>query len=163
MLLGSVTQFKGSDFNYPGDEIAASVNNYGKGKVLGIYFNAGTAYFKYKTFLLRDYVSEMINTVFNERIAEVSGSKLVHVAVNRLNDKMYVNLINVAGEHTNQTSLGYDEVPVLKNINVSIKTESKPAEIVLQPEGEKLKFKYENGRTKLNLAEIKLHSILEVI
>lgn len=155
--------YKGSDFIYPDETIAASINSYGKGKVAGIYFNAGTAYTEYKTPVIRDFLDETIRELFPDKLVEVTGSHLVHVAVNTLNAKTYVNLINVAGEHTNQGALGYDEVPPLQNITVSIRTQLKPSGILLQPGGTAMEFSYANGRSTLLIPELPLHVVLEVI
>ena len=76
---------------------------------------------------------------------------------------MYVNLVNIAGEHTNQKAIGYDEIPALKDLTVSIKTGQKPAKIVLQPEGREMKVDFQNGISTVLVSELKIHSILEII
>jgi hypothetical protein len=86
----------------------------------------------------------------------------VHLTLNRLNGKTYVNLINVSGEHTNQSAIGYDQVPALENLEVRIRTGSKPADILLQPEGKKLKFSYSDGVATVRVSRLELHSILEI-
>ncbi len=155
--------YKGSDFNYPDTNTASSLNQSGKGKVAGIYFNAGTAYTEYKTPVIRDLLSETLQELTTDRLVNVTGSHLVHVSVNRLNGRLYVNLINVAGEHTNQSALGYDVVPPLKDIAVSIRSTAKPVGIILQPEGRNLPFSYTNGRSTVLVPELPIHSVLEVI
>ncbi len=157
------TFYKGSDFRLKGNMIASSSNSVGKGTVTGVYFNAGSEYLDYKTPLLRDYIGSLIDDLLPDRIVKVSGSHLVHVTVNKLNNKMYVNLVNIAGEHTNQKAIGYDEIPVLKGLKISINTVHKPAKIVLQPEGLELNVDFQDGISKVLVPEIKIHSILEVI
>jgi len=157
------TYYNSSDFRDKGKKIASSVNKVGKGSITGVYFNAGSCYLEYKSPVLRDFIDNRITELFPDQLVKVSGSHLVHVAVNRLNDKMFVNLINVAGEHTNQSAIGYDEIPSLKNLEVRINTAQKPAKIVLQPEGTELSVDYRNGISKVVLPELKIHSILEVI
>jgi hypothetical protein len=76
---------------------------------------------------------------------------------------MYVNLINIAGEHTNQKAIGYDEIPSIKDITVSIKTGQKPTQIILQPGGKKLDVDFQNGVSKVIIPDLMIHSILEVI
>jgi hypothetical protein len=157
------TFYKGSDFRYKGNMIASSVNSIGKGKITGVYFNAGSEYLDYKSPVLRDYISSSINDLFPEQLVKVSGSHLLHVTVNKLNGRMYVNLINIAGEHTNQKAIGYDEIPSLKELTISINTVQKPAKIVLQPEGREMKVDFQNGVSKVLVSELNIHSILEVI
>jgi len=127
------------------------------------YFNAGSAYLEYKSFVLREFMNNMVNELFPGQIVNVNGSHLVHVTVNKLNSNMYVNLVNVAGEHTNASAIGYDEIPSLKNLTVSINTITKPEKILLQPDGRKMDFDFQNGVAKVVVPELAVHSILEVI
>lgn len=155
--------FEGSDFRYKGTMIASSENNVGKGKVIGVYFNAGSDYKEYKSPVLRDFIDSYITGLFPDPLVSVSGSHMVHVTVNSLNGKTYVNLVNVAGEHTNQDAIGYDEIPPLKDLTVYIRTVQKPAKIILQPDGRELEIDYKYGISKVLIPELKIHSILEVI
>ncbi len=155
--------YSGSDFRDKEKNIASSSNQFGKGMIAGVYFNAGDTYYKYKTPVLRDFINDRVSELFPQPMVRVTGSHLVHVAVNRLRGKMYVNLINVAGEHTNPNAIGYDEIPVLNNLAVSIHTEKKPAKIVLQPDHQELRFDYRDGVSTVIIPELDIHSILEVI
>lgn len=155
--------YSGSDFRAPSGAISASINELGKGKIAGIYFNVGSCYNEYKTFVLRDYLSGIISVLFPDPGVKVTGSHLVHVTCNRLNGKTYVNLINTAGEHTNQAVTGYDQVPPLDDIEISVRTGSRPESIILQPGGTRLKYKYKAGVSTIKLPRIGLHSILEIV
>jgi hypothetical protein len=157
------TFYDGSDFREKGKMIASSENRVGKGKIAGVYFNAGSDYNEYKSPVLRDYISRYITELFPDQLVIVSGSHLVHVTVNKLNDRMYLNIINIAGEHTNQKAIGYDEIPPLKDLTISINTERKPSKILLQPEGRELEVDFQNGVSKVVVPELQIHSILEVI
>jgi hypothetical protein len=151
------------DYRNKSKTISASIRQVGKGKIAAIYFNAGTAYSKNKTFVIRDFIAETIARLSPEQIIKVSGSHLVHVALNKLNDKTYINLINVAGEHTNQSAIGYDQVPALTELTVNISTPVKPAAIVLQPGKRKLEFSYTRGKSTVLIPKFEIHAILEVI
>lgn len=157
------TFYKGSDFSQKGDIIASSSNKVGKGRISAIYFNAGSAYAEYKSHILRDYISSHIGSMFSEPVVKVSGSKLVHVAVNTLNDKTFVNLINTTGDHNSKSAIGYDEVPSLKNLTVEINTGNQPKKIILQPEGRELAVGFSKGVSKVVIPDLYIHSILEVI
>lgn len=155
--------YKSSDLQYPSDEISSSINSYGNGKIAGIYFNAGSGYTEFKTPVIRDFLDETIQQLFTDKMVDVTGSHLVHVAVNSANGKLYVNLVNVSGEHTNQTALAYDEVPPIHNVKVSIRSDRKPSRILLQPGNQVMEFVYKNGRSTLTVPELPLHNIIEVI
>jgi hypothetical protein len=96
-------------------------------------------------------------------MVEVSGSHLVHVAVNKLNGKTMINLVNVAGEHTNQSAIAYDQVPALTDLTVTIKTEEKPSKIILQPEGKQMQFSWSNRSSTVLIPKLDIYSILEIV
>lgn len=154
--------YSGSDFRYKEERIASTMNAFGDGMIAGIYFNAGDTYQRYKSPVLRDFIGDRVSELFPDRIVEVDGSHLVHVAVNRLNGKMYVNLMNVAGGHTNKNAIGYDEIPALKDLTVRILTEKRPEKIVLQPDHKPLAFEFKDGISTVIIPEQGIHSILEV-
>jgi len=157
------TFYTGNDYRDQSKIVASSIRKVGKGKIAAIYFNAGTAYSQYKTPVIRDFIAETIDMLSPEKMVEMSGSHLVHVAVNKLNGKTMINLINVAGEHTNQAAIAYDQVPALTDLTVNIKSATKPSKIVLQPEGKTMQFSWSNGESSVIIPKLEIHSILEIV
>ena len=155
--------YNSSDFSNKGQIISASVNHYGKGSVTGVYFNAGLTYLDFKSHVLRDFISNRIDELFPNPLVQVTGSHLVHVAVNQINGKTLVSLMNIAGEHTNAKAIGFDEIPPLQNLSVKIATLRKPSKIILQPEGKSLIIDFQNGISKVVVPELAIYSILEVV
>mgnify|MGYP002346660750 FL=1 len=149
------------DYNYESQIPASSMRKVGKGKIAAIYFNAGTSYAQSKTFVIRDFIKETIDKLSPETQVEVTGSHLLHVTLNKLNGQTYINLVNVAGEHTNQNAVGYDQVPALSSLLVSFK--GKASKVILQPEGKELATTFVNGKTVVVVPQIEIHSILEVM
>jgi hypothetical protein len=140
--------------------VASSVRKLGKGSIAAIYFDAGSAYTEYKSPVVRDFIDNAVNSLAPDLRVEVSGSHLVHVALNEKNGKTYINLINIAGEHTNKAAIGYDQVPALTDLKVSI--QGKHAKVRLQPEGRDLPVKYVEGKTIVTVPKVEIHSILEI-
>lgn len=157
------TFYNSSDFSNKGSIIAASVNQVGKGSVTGVYFNAGSTYLDFKSHVLRDFITNRIDELFADPLVKVSGSHLVHVAVNQIKDKTLVSLMNIAGEHANSKAIGFDEIPPLQNLTVRIHTPMKPSKIILQPEGRSLDINFQNGVSKVVVPELEIYSILEVV
>ncbi|NMC36938.1 MAG: hypothetical protein GYA41_01280 [Bacteroidales bacterium] len=154
--------YKGSDFRDRDETISASVNKVGTGLIGGIYFNAGSSYVENKTFVIRDFIDSVIKEMDPGFIVSVSGSNLVHMAINRLNGRLYLNLVNTAGEHTNQSAIGYDEIPPLHNLKISVESDSRPGYVKLQPGGRDLEFTYAKGKISFTVPELELHSIIEI-
>jgi len=155
--------YNSNDYRDQSKTVASSTRQLGKGKIAAIYFNAGTAYFQYKTPVIRDFIAETILQFSPEMMVEVSGSHLVHVAVNKLKGITMINLINVAGEHTNQAAIAYDQVPSLTDLTVTVKSATKPTKIILQPEGKEMQFTWSDGKSSVMIPKLEIHSILEIV
>ena len=154
--------YSGNDLRDKTKNAAATSKKLGKGTISAVNFDAGSAYQQYKTPVIRDLLGETINHTFQNQLVKVSGSKLVHVAANTKNGKTYINLLNIAGEHTNQSAIGYDQLPALHDLTVSISTHKKPAKIILQPEGKEMDFSFSNGISTLVVPKLEIHAILEI-
>ncbi len=152
--------YRSNDYADRDTIVAASVRKLGKGSIAAIYFDAGTAYADYKSPVVRDFISDAVTSLAPERRVEVTGSHLVHVALNEKNGRTYINLINIAGEHTNKAAIGYDQVPALSNLKISI--QGKHEKIRLQPEGMDLPVQFVNGKTIVTVPKVEIHSILEI-
>ncbi len=63
------------------------------------------------SFLERDFLNGLVAALFANPMVKVTGSKLVHVAVNRLGTKTIIHLTNTAGQHAVKEIFSYDEVP----------------------------------------------------
>ncbi len=149
------------DLRFPGQP-AASVAPYGKGKIAGVYFNVGRAYTDSKNTVTRNFLSGLVRELFADPLVEVTGSHLVHVAVNQLGEKLAVNLINVAGEHANKHVFSYDEVPPLGPLQIRIHATKAPTRVTLQPEGETLAYTFSNNTISVAVPRLAIHSILVV-
>lgn len=156
------TFYTSSDLRSKGEVISSSSASFGKGKVSGIYFNAGSTYLEYKSHVLRDFMQNQLSELFPQPLVKVQGSHLVHVAVNQKNNHTMVSLLNIAGDHTNPKAIGFDEIPPLTNLKVSINTGAKPSAIVLQPEGRSLDVDFKDGVSAVTVPELSIYSILEV-
>jgi len=154
------TFFKSNDYADADSLPATLVRNLGKGRIAAVLFDAGSAYSEYKTPVIRDLLAETVTALAPDRKVEVSGSHLVHVALNTLKGRTLVNLVNVPGEHTNRAAIGYDPLPPLTDIAVTIP--GRPKKILLQPGSRELTMRYKDGKTSVNVPKVEIHSILEI-
>jgi len=104
----------------------------------------------------------IVNKLFPNPIVEVKGSKLVHVTVNDLNNKLAINLINAGGNYNSDKVYTYDELLPITDLNLKIRLPQKPLKIVQQPENKVLPFTYSNGVATLKVPVLGVHSILMV-
>ena len=152
--------FSEGDFRYAEGSIA-SIANFGKGKIAGIYFNFGEQHFKRETYIGRDFIGALTKQLFQPKVS-VNGSKFVNIALNQKKGTTYVNLINMAGNNANKAIHATDEIPALYNLNVTVKAPQRPRQVLLQPENKPLPFAYKNGEIFFIISKLAIHSIVEI-
>jgi hypothetical protein len=141
---------------------AATIALCGKGKIAGVYFNAGEHYITSRTAVLRAFLESLAREMFPEPAAEVTGSHNVEVAVNRINGKLAVNLLNTSGPHADKNIRTFDEIPSVGPLKVCIRTGAKPRKIRIEPEGYDVKFAFKDGRAEFMLPKLEIHEIVVV-
>lgn len=112
--------------------------------------------------VMRDYLHSLVKELFPEPVVQVTGSHLLDVTLNRVNNKLVIHLLNAAGPHDNENILVHDEIPELNNINVSIRYPSHPKKVMLQPENRTLSFQYEKGKILCKIERLKIHEMIVV-
>ncbi len=148
-----------SDLRFPSSP-AASVTSFGKGKIAGVYLDISRKYSETANPVYRNFVNSIARELFTEPVAEVEGSANVVVTVNRLGEKLAVNLINISGEHSNEKVARYDEIPAVGPLTVKIRTEKTPRKLLLQPENIALDFTFSDGIVETTVARLGIHSVI---
>jgi hypothetical protein len=141
-------------------KIAATVTKYGKGKIAGVYFNLG-AYDKTRTAVTRDFVGDLIATVF-EPAVKISGSKLLEISLMQKNGCTDLNLLNLGGVHGEGRYKSFDERPPLDGIQIEIKHGKSPGAVKQLPENIDLPYTYEGGKVTINAEKIHIHSVIAI-
>jgi len=150
-----------ADFRYPAGP-AATITNYGKGKIACVYADLGNTYRMSNSYVIRDFLSGIVKSLYPLPLVEIKGSHHVHVVPTMKNGKMMVNLINTGGDHSNPNFFGFDEIQPIRDLEVSVMLGTKPQFVILQPGGKKLKFDFDNGKAKFIIPELKIHNIVEI-
>ena len=155
-------QQKVDDWRFPGTRPLATIRSLGKGKIAGVYMNAGNFYIKNKNPVLPQLLKSLIETMNPWLTSKVTGASNVHQVLSRKNGKLYVHLINTSGPHDNPTVMVYEEVTPLSNINVSVKLPKIPKAVRLQPGNTKLPFTYKAGNLLVRVPSLNIHSMIEI-
>ena len=154
--------YSGPDFSAASPYPSATLHNSEGGQAAAIYFNAGESYSQNKSFIVRDFIGEVMERLYTDRRVRVTGSHLVHITLDSLNSRMYVNLVNISGDVDGRSTIGYDEIPVLGPLSLTVKTASRPQKILLQPEGKQLDFKFKDGISVVTVPSVEIHSAVEI-
>jgi hypothetical protein len=157
-----IGQFLRAEAGDPIPGVVASETPYGKGRLTAVYADLSADYRKHQSPKLRDFIASLTKPLLPRPQVTVRGSHLVHVVLNRQNNRLAVNLINTGGRHADPQVFTYDEVPPLTNLTVQLRTDRKPKRIVQQPENRPLPVRYANGVATVTVPQLALHSILVV-
>ena len=109
---------------------------------------------------IRAKVNMLVNELFPEPIVEVASSPYVDVSLRTLNGKLQVHLVNTSGDHRHAPIL--ESIDPVNEIEVSLRLPEKPSQIVCQPEGKDLKFKYKDGKATFKLPSLEIYDIIEL-
>ena len=80
-------------------------------------------------------------------------------------EKEQRNILHLLYAHTTvrgrNTEVIEDTVP-LCNINCSVKYNKKPSKVVLEPQGEEIACKYENGKVSFVVPKVDIHAMVVI-
>ncbi|GAA4412628.1 hypothetical protein GCM10023187_40050 [Nibrella viscosa] len=141
---------------------AASIAPLGKGQIAALYLNLGDAYQKRETVQLRNLFAAVVREAFPNPMVQVAGSKKVHVAVNRKDNRLLVNLINMTGSHANKAVHTIDDTEPVGPLTVTVKSAQRPKRILVQPGNQPTSFTYQSGIISVKIPKLDIHSILQV-
>ena len=146
---------------------AFGVKDYGKGKVGFIAIACANSYLNDESWTMGEFLSSCVN-YFGEGKISVSTKGYVEAILSQKENKKYIHLINLLGDHRSVNNIHQDRVKTFKNIPpvydtlVQFSSQQKPKAIRTQPENKKIKFSYKNGKVIINIPKIDLYTILEM-
>jgi len=149
------------DFRFPSYP-AASITSYGKGKIAAVYFGLSGEYLYMKNPVYSNFINGIVKKIFPNPKVEVTGSENAVVTINKLNDRLMVNLINLSGPHNNLRVARYDSIPSIGPLNVKIRVDKEPSKVTLQPGNVSLKYEYKDGEIITTVEHVDVHSIIVV-
>ena len=141
---------------------AASIAPYGRGKLAAVYVNLGERCCKAVTSTAGKFLNGLVRELFPDPLVEVTGSPFVDVTLNRLDDRLMINLVNTAGPHGDDNVYVYDEIPPLGPLTVTIRSNKRPKRVTLEPQHLSLDYKYSKGKIKFTLPRLEIHAVIVV-
>jgi hypothetical protein len=141
---------------------AATIASFGKGKIAGVYFDIGRYYLKMNNSVYRNFINGLVRRLFPNPKIQVKGSENVLLTVNKVNNNLTVNLVNMSGPHANTRIARYNSIPSIGPLDVKIKVNEQPSKVTLQPENISLKYSYSDGEIKTTINKVDVYSIIIV-
>ncbi len=151
--------YRGADIIKGNEKIFAVSQKLGKGKIIGIMFDLGTAYNDAKSVVLRDFTGGILEH-FESPKARVYNSHLVQIALMEKEGEVRLNLLNLSGAHSDEKQRSFDEIPSIYNLRVEMELETKPERIVVLPNDVNLEFDYKEGKAHFNLPQLDIHAVI---
>jgi beta-galactosidase GanA len=139
---------------------AITVNTYGKGKGVFLSNDIFGAYYLRPQWNLKNLFRNLLNDVIPEKLVEMDAPSNVEVVLAEKGNSKQVHLVN----HYRDKALG-DSYTIVENvlpvydIKIKVKADQRPGSVELMPEGEKLKFDYDNGCVGFTVPKLHIYSI----
>ena len=138
----------------------AKAINYKKGKIITIGGDFATYYSKLKTVSARQLASKLFD--YYSPTARVTNSSKIVLNATKKNKSLLIQLVNSGGDHANSSVNSFDEIPALYNLDLTVNLDKKPEKVILQPSGEELEFKFDNGVLTTVVPKVEIHEIVEI-
>lgn len=139
---------------------AATLTQLGKGTIAAVWLNLGERCADGKTPAARDFLDAVTRELFPKPMVEVSGSHEVDISLARNYGKLQLHLVNTSGPHATEPFV--DALTPVGPLQVTLRSESRPKRITLEPGGRSLEFKHASGETRFTVGEVPIHSVVVV-
>jgi len=148
------------DEEYP----AITVNEYGEGIVSYIATELFASYFQYNNWLIRKIVKSLIEKIIpdTEKIIDVFATPAVEVTLRKRRNEYIIHLVNWHTEKIYSMPTITEKIPTVENINIKLKLDHKPDEIITYPSDNEIEWSYKERILMIKLPKLQLHTIIDI-
>jgi hypothetical protein len=139
---------------------AASIIEYGQGRIAATYLNLGERFAHAATAVARRFLAALIRDLFPKPMVEVADEVPLDVSVARVGGQLVVHLVNTGGPHADPTVETFDRVPPLGPLTVRVRTGRRPERVYLQPGTRHLAFHFKEGAAEIELPRLGIHEAI---
>ena len=141
----------------------AAVMPFGKGRLAVVGFDLAKHYTEGAQYQPRELVKAISEALY-EPFARIERSLgLLELVCLTKDGKTLLQLVNGNGAHSDAAMLTSDFIPPVLDVTVSVKADTLPGKVILQPEGRELEFSCRDGRVYFDIPRIDIHSVIEII
>ena len=143
--------------------VAASIASYQQGKVAAIYGPVASIFFRSHHPALRLFLSQLLEEMFPSPLVRVEAPPTVDLALRRTADnQLTVHLLNRSGFPVPDRYNFIDYIPATGPIQLWLKCEKKPKDVLWMPEKRRLKWQWDKGLLSTTIPSLHVHGILLV-
>lgn len=148
---------------YEGEKkTAAFKQKLGEGLIEVICVDVGRSFDANRCGAYNDFICSQLSASGFESIVKVEGSKLLDVILQKREDTLIINLVNMAGNHNVAGIRTYSEIPKLGPLKVSVDCEQEPAEVFMEPGHLPAVYSYADGVLEIKVPELVIHQAITV-
>ncbi len=149
------------DVRRPG-EPAATVADYGKGKIGAVYGPFCRGYLNTHHPWLREFLQPLMEELFPEPAVKVAAPSSVEIALRHTKDGLLsLHLLNRANMPLGNYRV-IDDVPKAGPIEFTLQVPQRPKHVKLVPSNDKLNWRYKNGELSVKIPSIHIHEVVVV-
>lgn len=141
----------------------AALIPFGKGKIAAVGADLGSSYQKCSQYLFRRLVRAAADSLYAPVARIESSLGLAELTVLSKDGRLMIQLVNSNGNHAGTASATEDNLPPVCDILLSLDASTRPAKLILRPEGRELPFEVRGGRFYFTVDRLPIHSIVEVV
>ena len=134
---------------------------FGQGSVGVIPVSFGRTYLQDQTWELKHFVMDCAQALGMGR-AKVNKAGTVELLITEKDNKTYVHLMNLLGEHRSQTVKTFENIPAATDIQVELPLAHAPEFVKLQPENKDIPYERTDHGISISLPMVELYTIIEI-
>ncbi|MBI3666647.1 MAG: hypothetical protein HY236_10570 [Acidobacteria bacterium] len=138
---------------------AATVSDYGKGRIAAIYGPVGSVFAATHAPEVRHLVSRAVSRIF-EPMVQLEGPPTMEVVLRKKEGKLMLHLVNTAGMQVAGDYSAVDFIPPVGPLRVSLRLPQRPARVTLEPEGRVLDGTSKDGAWSARVDRLEIESTL---
>ena len=108
-------------------------------------------------------LSDFLLTLYEPEVRLVSATGIVEIVDFEKDGRQIVQLVNCNGNHYDESSLTEESIPPVLDVVLKIRMDKRPKAIYQQPDGKRLKFKWNDGYAEVMIPRVDIHSSIVVV
>ncbi len=140
-------------------ECAATITNFGKGKITAVYGPVGTLYAATHSAANRKFIQRVVDRLYTPMV-EVKGPPTIEVVLRKKDNKVILHLLNTTAMQVAENYATTDFIPAVGPVEIAVTLKKKPSRVMLEPESKKLKGVWKKGKWLATIDNLHIHSMI---
>ena len=135
--------------------------SFGKGSIGVMPVNIGRLYWNENTFEWKCFFQDCMKNC-KKGIVSLNKKGEADVMLTRKGGKVYINLVNLLGEHRSERVRTFSCIPPVCGAEIVLRCARKPKQVLVQPGGAAADFTFSEGELRIRFEKTAIHAVAEV-